>query len=106
MWKRSSDKEELRQLLRSAYRHIDLLNMRNMTSARAETIVGMLQGEVYVLQWQLRDARMLLRGVQPLVRGANIAKQIEAFLARTGDGPPTVPGGLAGYEEGQQKSAT
>jgi hypothetical protein len=104
MWKRSSDKEELRQLLRSAYRHIDLLNKGNMTSSRAETIIGMLQGEVYVLQWQLRDATTLLRRAQPLVREPTIAKQIDAFLAQQGDEPPTVPGGLAGYEEGQQKS--
>jgi len=102
MWKRSSDDQELRQLLRSAYRHIDSLNKRNITSAKAESIICMLQGEVYVLQWQLRDATMLLRGAQPVLRGASIAKQIEAFLARTGDAPPTVPGGLAGYEEGQK----
>jgi hypothetical protein len=101
MWRRPSY-EELRQLLRSAYRHIDLLNKRNTTSAKAESIIGMLQGEVDVLQWQLRDARMLLRGAQPLLRGASIAEQIEAFLARTGDAPLTVPGGLAGYEEGQK----
>jgi hypothetical protein len=103
MWKRSSDDQELRQLLRSAYRHIDSLNKRNITSAKAESIICMLQGEVYVLQWQLREARTLLRGAQPLVRGASIAKKLEAFLARTRDGPPTVPGGLAGYEEDSNK---
>jgi hypothetical protein len=103
MWKRSRDEEELRQLLRSAYRHIDLLNKRNMTSAKAEMIICMLQGEVYVLQWKLRDARSLLRGVQPLAQGSGIAKEIDAFLAQPGGGLPTVPGGLAGYEAGQQK---
>ena len=102
MWKRSSD-QELRQLLQSAYRHIDLLNKRNTTSAKAQTMISGLQGEVYVLQWKLRDARRLLRCVQPLARGSGIAKEIDAFLAQPGGGTLTVPGGFARYEEGQQK---
>jgi hypothetical protein len=98
-----SSEDELRQLLRSAYRHIDLLHKKNLSSAKAETAISQLQGEIYVLQWKLRDARELLSRVQPLVAGSTIGKQIAAFLAQPGGGPPVVPGGLAGYEEEKQK---
>src|SRR4051794_3235984 len=104
MWGRPRE-HELKLLLRSAYRHIDWLHKQNLPSAKAETAICHLQGEVYVLRWKLRDAIGLLSRARYSVDGASLAKEIDAFLAQPGNDPPVVPGGLAGYEEQQRSSA-
>jgi hypothetical protein len=101
MWGRSSERE-LKQRLKSAYRHIDWLHKKNLPSAKAETAICHLQGEVYVLRWKLRDAIGLLSRVRYSIDGTSFAKEIDAFLAQPGNAPPVVPGGLAGYEDEQQ----